>query len=312
MKRPGMTGDSDIPEKLKTDNSNFNMRYRGKNFFQNGRLVLFFLVLIGTSVISCRSTKKITKAISTKSGNADTSLKKVDTLSMADLHEDSLRYISHLYNHIRSGMIDCKTFSAKLKVHYEGSDGKDYTFTAFIHLQKDKIIWISATSVLGEAFRVMITPDSVKVLNKIDKIYQLRSVNYIKEISHLPFDFSELQAIILGNPIYLDSNILFYRKDPQGTSILSIGRVFRNYLTLNNGDLSLKHSKLDDIDPLKARSCDITYGDYEKVDTVVFSSYRKIVVAEKARLDVELSFNKYSFNENLEFPFNIPKNYKRN
>ncbi len=37
----------------------------------------------------------------------------------------------------------------------------------------------------------------------------------------------------------------------------------------------------------------------------------KLLVAEKGRLDVEMSFNKYSFNDNLDFPFSIPKNYKR-
>jgi hypothetical protein len=283
------------------------MKRAGKIFFKGviGLLLILFVIIAATS---CRSTKKITRAISKK----DTTIAKKDTASPEDLHADSMRYIQQVYNQVRSNMIDCKTFSAKLKVHYEVSDGRDYNFTAFVHLQKDKIIWVSITSILGEAFRVMITPDSVKVLNKLDKIYQLRSVSYIKEISHLPFDFNELQSIILGNPIYLDSNILYYRKDPQGISMLAIGKEFRNYLTLNIGDLSLKHSKLDDVDPLKARSCDITYGDYEKKDTVLFSTYRKIVVAEKARLDVELSFNKFSFNDNLDFPFSIPKNYKRN
>jgi hypothetical protein len=65
------------------------------------------------------------------------------------------------------------------------------------------------------------------------------------------------------------------------------------------------------VDPLKTRSCDITYGQYEKKDTILFSTYRQIAVAETTRLDVEMSFNRYSFNDNLEFPFSIPKNYKR-
>ncbi len=290
------------------------MRNAGK-IFLNWGFYLFIAVCIVISVSGCRSAKKITTAISKK----DTTLKKTDTAATAmvtveDLHADSLLYIQQLYSHIQSKIIDCKSFSAKLKVHYEGSDGKDYEFNAFIRLQKDKKIWISINAtLLGiEAFRAVITPDSVKVLNKMDKFYKLRSVSYLKEISHLPFDFNTLQSIILGNPIFLDSNILYYRKDVQGISILSIGPVFRNYLTLNNNDLSLKHSKMDDVDPLKARSCDITYGQYERVDTVLFSTYRKIGVAEKARLDVEMSFNKIFFNENLDFPFSIPKNYKRN
>src|SRR4030095_8865201 len=158
-----------------------------------------------------------------------------------------------------SEIIDCRTFSAKLKVHYQGSDGKDYEFNAFVRLEKDKRIWISINALLGiEAFRALITPDSVKVLDKFDKSYQLRSVSYLQEISHLPFEFSTLQSILLGNPVYLDSNILYYRKDIQGISMLSVGPLFRNYLTLNN-DLTIKHSILDDVDPLQARSCDIIY-----------------------------------------------------
>ena len=278
-------------------------------FFLKTGLGIFLILLIGMGSYSCRSAKKITTAISKK----DTTQPKTDTAtaSAEDLHEDSLKYIRQLYSHLQTNTIDCRTFSAKLKVHYESSDGKDYEFNAFIRLQKDKMIWISINALLGiEAFRAIITPDSVKVLNKLDRVYQARSVSYLQEISHLPFDFNTMQSIVLGNPIYLDSNILFYKKEIQGVSMLSIGPVFRNYLTLNN-DLSLKHSKLDYVDQMQARSCDITYGEYEKADTMLFSTYRKIVAAEKARLDVELNFNKFSFNENLNFPFSIPKNYKR-
>ncbi|MDP4129216.1 MAG: DUF4292 domain-containing protein [Bacteroidota bacterium] len=267
------------------------------------------VILIGISVGGCRSAKKITTAIAKK----DTTMANpVDSSAMEDLKADSIRYIRTLYDHIKSNTLDCNTFSAKIKVHYEGSDGKDYEFTAFLRLQRDQMIWVSINAVLGiEAFRAVITPDSVMVLSKLDKVYQLRSVSYLQEITHLPFDFQTLQALILGNPVYLDSNIVFYRKDDQGISLLSEGKLFRNYITLNKDDLSIKHSKLDDVDRLRARSCDLTYGDYEKKDVVLFSTYRKIAVAEKARLDIELTFKQYSFNEPLNFPFSIPKNYKQ-
>ena len=273
--------------------------------------VFFILVWIGIACTGCRSAKQITTAISKK----DTLALKTDTAiaTMEDLHADSVKYIRELYSHLQSNLINCNTFSAKLKVHYEGSNGKDYEFNAFIRLQKDKMIWISINAtLLGiEAFRALITPDSVKVINKMDKIYQLRTVSYLKEITQLPFDFDVLQSIILGNPIYLDSNILYYRKEDQGISIFSSGKIFRNYLTLNKEDLSLKHSKLVDADPMRARYCDIAYSEYENGNNIHFSTFRKITIAEKARLDIEMNFKQYSFNENLNFPFSVPKNYKR-
>jgi Domain of unknown function (DUF4292) len=280
---------------------------KANGIFLKWCLGLMLAAGLASGAVSCRSAKKITTAISKK----DTTQKKNDEALAVDLHADSMRYINQLYSHVIANTIDCRTFSAKLKVHYEGSDGKDYEFNAFVRLQKDNVIWISINALLGiEAFRAIITPDSVKILNKLDKIYQRRSVSYLQEMSHLPFNFNTLQSLVLGNPIYLDSNILYYRKDAQGISMLSTGPEFRNYLTLNN-DLTLKHSILDDVDQLQSRSCDITYGDFEKVDTVLFSTYRKIVISEKGRLDVEMSFKNIRFNENLEFPFSVPKNYKR-
>jgi Domain of unknown function (DUF4292) len=282
------------------------MNKAGGVFFKCLALLLVFGSII-SGFSSCRSTKKITTAINKK----DTLQKKTDTATSEDLHADSMRFIRQLYSHIISHTIDCNTFSSKLKVHYEGSDGKDYEFNAFIRLQKDKVIWISINALLGiEAFRAIITPDSVKVLNKMDKIYQQRSVSYLQEVSHLPFDFNSLQSLVLGNPVFLDSNIVYYRKDAQAISLLSTGSSFRNYLTLNN-DLTIKHSILDDVDPMQSRSCDITYGDYERADTALFSTYRKIVISEKGRLDVEMTFKNIRFNENLDFPFSVPKNYKR-
>jgi Domain of unknown function (DUF4292) len=278
------------------------------NVFLKWSFGLLLIVLVGIGTTSCHSTKKISNAISKK----DTLQKKTDTATAEDLHADSIRYIQQLYTHIQANIINCHTFSAKLKVHYEGSDGKNSTVNVFIRLQKDKMIWITIPGLIGEAIRAVITPDSVKVINKMEKVYQLRSVSYLQNLTHLPFDFNTFQSIILGNPVFLDSNIIYYLKDVQGISILSIGRDFRNYMTLNNSDLTIKHSKLDDVDQMKARSYDITYGDYERVDTVLFSTYRKISGVEKSRLDVEIEFKNIHFNDNLDFPFSIPKNYNRN
>lgn len=274
------------------------------------RFFAFLLICAIAAGMGCRSTKKITHAINNKKDSMSLPLPAVTATD--DPKADSVKYIHQIYSKLSSHHIDFKTFSAKVKVNYEGSDGKNYEFNAFIRMQKDRVIWISVNALLGiEAFRVEITPDSVKIVNKLDKIVQLRSVSALQEISRLPFDFKTLQDLILGNAIYLDSNIAFYQKIENGVTILSIGKIFKNYLTLNAEDLSLRHSKLDDIDVLRARSCDVTYRDYERKDTIMFSTYRKIAVAEKAKLDIELGFKQYSFNEELSFPFSIPKNYKR-
>lgn len=253
---------------------------------------------------SCRSTKKIQTAIAKK----DTT----QPAPAAATKADTMRFIRQVYAGINHNKPDFTTFAAKIKVNFVGSDGKKNDFNAFVRLYKDSVLWVSINALLGiEAFRVLITPDSVKVLNKLDKILQLRSVSYLQDVTKIPFTFTELQDLLMGEPVYLDSNIVSYKQEQGTITLVSMGDLFRHLLTVHNNDYHLMFSKLDDVDPIRARTCFIRYDDYEQRDSLLFSTYRKITVTEKAKLDVELQFKQYSFNEPLNFPFGIPKNYKR-
>src|SRR5215213_2919594 len=146
---------------------------------------LAIALLVSVIVIGCRSTKKIQTAISKKD---TTELVRVDNPKF-----DSTGFIRDVYHKVINNRIDFNTFSAKIKVDYRGGDGKSYDFNAFLRMKKDSVIWVSVNAALGiEAFRVLITPDSVKVLNKLDKVAQLRSMDYLQELTQLPFDFYAL------------------------------------------------------------------------------------------------------------------------
>jgi hypothetical protein len=92
---------------------------------------------------------------------------------------------------------------------------------------------------------------------------------------------------------------------------MSLGTMFKHLLTVNKDDYALQHSKLDDVDAIRARTADLTYGEYQDKNGIHFSTYRKITVSEKSKLDIEMEFKQFDFNVDLNFPFGIPKNYKR-
>ena len=74
-------------------------------------------------------------------------------------------------------------------------------------MYKDSVIWISITALFGiEGLRAYITKDSVKIINKQDKVYTGRSVAYLQEVTALPLDLHSLQELLIGNPVFLDSN----------------------------------------------------------------------------------------------------------
>jgi hypothetical protein len=273
-----------------------------------------FFLFAGCSVLivlaSCTSTKKIQKII-TAPPHIDT-VQTVPIIS-EDLKADSIKFMHNAFFRIQHNRIDFRTFSAKIKVHYQASDGKDNDFTAYLLMIKDSIIWVrvSATIVDYEAFRLLVTPDSVKLINRLNKTYQLRSASYLQDVIHIPLSFKTLQDMLIGNPVYLDSNIVYYKKEPTHLVLMSVGNLFKNYLMVNKDNYTVQHSKLDDIDVTRARTCEITYSDYAPLDSTFFSMYRQVSVTEKASVDIQLNFKEYNFNRPLSISFKVPKNYKR-
>ena len=264
------------------------------------------LILIGL-LASCRSTKKIQTAITKKDS--------VVTVSVpaGTIKNDTVQKIQATLRRVDSNLINFRTFSAKINVDYTGSDGKKYDVNANARMFKDSAIWVAVNALLGiDAMRLYITKDSVKLINKLDKTYTARSVDYLQEVTSLPLDLRNLQDLIIGNPVFLDSNIVSYSNNNNQIAVLSLGELFKNLITLDQNDKTLLHSKLDDKDPSRNRTADLTYSDYENKKGPWFSTKRRIVVAEKNRLDIKLDFKQYEFNQEVSFPFSIPKNYDRN
>src|SRR5688572_15206424 len=187
---------------------------------------LLILAITTGLMASCRSTRKIQTAIAKKDSVQA-------SIPPGRSGEDSAAFIRETVGRMQAATIDYTTFSAKINVDYQGTDGKKYDVNANLRMYKDSVIWISITAILGiEGVRAYITKDSVKILNKQDKVYSARSVAFLQEVTALPLDLHSLQDILIGNPVFVDSNIISYSKNATYVSLLSIGDRFKNLITL--------------------------------------------------------------------------------
>jgi hypothetical protein len=267
---------------------------------------LLWIVLVAGLVSSCRSTRKIGTAIARK----DT----VQTVAKPDGRADSLAFIQASLRQVNANHINFTTFSAKVNIDYRDASNKNYDVNAVVRMYRDSAIWISANALLGiEALRAIITKDSVKILDKLNKTYTARSVDYLQDVTALPLDLHTIQELLIGNPVYLDtSNVVSYARGTGTVALLSFGEWFRNLLTIHEGDASVQRSRLDDVNPARNRTADLTYSEYETKKGPLFATKRKITITEAKQLDIKLDFKQYDFNGEVSFPFTVPKNYKRN
>ena len=269
-----------------------------------------FCILVALVTLSaCKSTKKINSAINKPTVGIDSTAKTTSTGERAD----STAFKADILRKVHANKVDCNWFSAKIKADYDDKSGDNNNLNVNIRIQKDSIIWVSITKkVLGidfEGLRVLATKDSVKVLNKQDKVIQYRSIAYLQELTQLPFDFYTLQDLILGNPIFFAENVVSVKRVDKRIQALSIGKLFKHLITIDTTNNNIVHSKLDDVNMTRNRTCDITLDKYENKNGKVFSTDRYIVVTEKSKLDIHLDFKQYSFDEAQTFPFSVPKNY---
>lgn len=274
-----------------------------KQFFS----ILFACVLL-MAFSACKSTKTIQQAMVKK----DTIAAPEVPVEKLPTREDTIRMVNEVLTNVQQKYIEFRTFSAKIKVDYSNSKGKQPDFVANVRMLKDSLIWISLGNDIGiEGIRVLISNDSIKVLDKLANTFQVRPLSHIQELSQIPFSFADLQNLLVGNPIFFNKDsITSYTNNANGYTLLSYASLFKNLLSIGT-DFSIQKSKLDDNDPALNRTCDLIYNNYETKTGVQFSTQRKITILQQTKLDVELKFKDYKFNEEMNFPFAIPKKFKR-
>jgi hypothetical protein len=257
-------------------------------------------------VVSCRSARKITKTPVP-----------VDSTAVINnpLESDSAKKVIAAMNKIKDDRIDFSTFTSKLKINYDGKDKdgnkEQHDLNAVIRMQKDSVIWLSVQApIVGEVLRMMITPDSIRILNKIKNTVEYKKFDYLQEASKLPISFSDLQDLLIGNPLFLDSNIVSYSANETYTSLTTLGKEFRNSSMFINPGLNLQRTQLDDVDTSSNRSADLLYDQYQPNDNKMFAEKRKISIAYKTTTIIELEFKQPQFNTAVNFPFSVPDKYK--
>lgn len=268
--------------------------------------ILGILVLI-LSLAACKSVKKVQK-IETEIFKKDTA----QTIVIAEAPKvDSAAIVKDIMGKLVRRRVDYKTFNAKINVDYEGAENSQ-KMTAYVSLKKDSALFVKiAVSPYGVVMNIFVNKDSViLVRTKGEKSIQYQTISYLQEETHIPFDFKTLQDILVGNPIFLDSNVVSYKSGTSQLLVYMVGDIFKNLVTLDNTEFKVLHSKLDDIDDQRNRTCDITLSDYVNVNGYQFSTNRKISVSEKSKLDIGLEFKQFNFNEPMAYRFEIPKNYK--
>jgi len=202
------------------------------------------------------------------------------------------------------------------------------SFNGTLRIRKDSAIWISISPALGiEAVRILITNDSVKMINRLETTYFEGDLKYFSNTLNTNLDFDMLQYLLVGNDIAVYKNDV-YKASLDGKHYLlnTIGRGKLKKQLKNTID-SLNILKQDIwLDPYtykvtrvhlkelkENRKLEAEYSEFTKVDSLLFPfTVEYKTVNEKDRLEIKIEHSKVTTEGPLEFPFKVSDKYKKN
>ncbi len=269
-------------------------------------IVHSFLISLLVLASSCRSKKTIAnKPINAPTSIIGTGISSSDSLSRAMQIADA----------------PIQWFGAKISVDSD-INNQINSFSANLRIKKDSAIWISISPALGiEVARVLITPDSLKFINRINGTYFKGDFKYLNELLQIEVNFKMIQAILLGN-VYLHYSIEQYIRDRENTELvlstlkkrrirrdidLEIPQILTQEIWFSSIQNKIVRMEMQDYRPV--RKFTVNYLQFEKVDDL--SMPNKLIITAQAdkHVKIDLEYSRMTINKELNLPFNIPENY---
>lgn len=204
--------------------------------------------------------------------------------------------------------------SGKGKVHFtRGSVDQNANFN--LRVRRDSAIWLSGSLLGIEGVRALLTPDSVRVVNRLDKSYFAGDYAYLSQLLGVPVSYAQMQAILLGD----------YQPAPKGAVPVVKAEGENQNVTYPQAPLIIEQlvsTATGRLQQLKVsesgaqRSLTVGYADFQKPSgTDLPFAFTTNVLGQQGgnpNTTATLNFQKVEVGSgHLDFPFSIPKGFKK-
>ncbi|MBC8487119.1 MAG: DUF4292 domain-containing protein [Bacteroidetes bacterium] len=260
----------------------------------------FYFCLFTFVFYSCKTTRKVIKGPIKKYG--------------AD----------YLFERLKENELQFDWFSAKYKLDLI-IDKKKTSFSGQLRMRKDSVTWVSFSPALGiEMARLLITADSVKFINRINKNYFLGDYLIVNDFLGSNVDYDVMQSILLGNDLTYYENGKFratydskeyhlvtadrrklkkYVQTAQDAERIFIQNIFLNPETFKITQMKIKEIKKEN------KKLSATYSDFRFVDGQLIPHHISYEITAETPLKIEINYSKITINKIQRFPFKISSKY---
>jgi hypothetical protein len=210
---------------------------------------------------------------------------------------------------IKSRQLNFNTFSGKADAELN-IDNDNRGVAMNIRIDKGKRIWVSITALFSiEVARALITPDSIKIMNKLQGVYLKKPFSYIHSYAGKQVNYTTLESLLTGNavPEFLSLNADLQKTD---NNIALSGKLEQLlYKMVFNPDMKVSQLNLSNNE--QQQSLQVINSNFVLVEGRTLPSQINIAsTLKEKKISVKLEYSKVELDRVLEYPFNIPETYK--
>ena len=211
--------------------------------------------------------------------------------------------------------VKAKSFYSKLNVDYSDSS-QEFSFKTSLKIIGDSAINTIISYLNIPIVIVHINEDSVAVVNKRERCYSVKTLDYFKELFGLNLEFRNLEELFMGAPIYFDTIRPTYLSSENPVPIIT-AKVSRSQ---NEGDIIINYifnrasdnlSGTEIISPAEETTVTINYLSRQLVNGLNVPLETELIIKTKQnRIFIRMRYEKVEINEPLEIIFIIPEQYE--
>ena len=205
-----------------------------------------------------------------------------------------------------------KFFTAKAKVRVE-SPSMNISGNLQMRVRPGEAIWASVTIFGFEAFRLYMTKDTVRVIDRLNRMYVEEPIDKWMDMYQLPFGLRDVETILLGKGLIPEESSYRINSDEAEAEVsvqykeYAIRYLLQNMIQPQLVQMAIK-------DPRgQAIKLTLSSFDFLRPGTGEFPFHRLIeaVSGDLPFESLEITFNEVTLDEEKSMPFEIPRRYER-
>ena len=216
--------------------------------------------------------------------------------------------ISEIIKNSRKTDFTYENLRNRVKVEFDNGRLTQNIILSFRAIE-DEVIWLSASMIVPIA-KILMTNERFVFYEKFQKNYINEDLSQLSKLLNLKNPVNFLQNILFGSPVIDINKGKWDKIQNSNYYVLQSSKGIQTTLFINPKTFQLEQQRI--FIPLLSSLVTFNYRNYKNIDGKTVPSEVLISYLKGNQITrINLEYSQFDFPENLNFPMEIPSDYKR-